>query len=88
MCGSAGLGDLLRSQKDYSGAALAYSLVDEITNPDPDLRQQADLAAGEVYDILHQRPQAVKKYEAVVALDGGNDRAAVARDRLKEPYRE
>ena len=81
------LGELLRSQKDYSGAAAAYELAGGVAQPDPDLKQQADLGAGEMYDALGKRDPAVQKYEAVLARDGATERAQRARDHLKEPYR-
>src|ERR1700723_2139556 len=39
-----GLGELLRSQKDYAGAAAAYELVAEVPQPDPEALQKANLA--------------------------------------------
>jgi hypothetical protein len=83
-----GLGDLLRSEKKYQDAATAYELVSEVTGADPELLQRANLAAGEMYDQLQKRDLAVKKYEAVVALDSGNAQADKARKRIKDAYRE
>jgi hypothetical protein len=83
-----GLGELLRSKKDFAGAAGAYELVNEAPNPDPDIRQKANLAAGEVYDLQQKRDLAMKAYEAVLTgrLDSGQ--ADQARRYLKEAYRE
>ena len=83
-----GLGDLLRSEKKYEAAAVAYELVSEVTNADPELLQKANLGAGEMYDQLQKRDLAVKKYEAVVATNSGNAEADQARKRMKEAYRE
>jgi tetratricopeptide repeat protein len=83
-----GLGDLLRSEKNYAGAAAAYDLVDDVSNPDPELLQKADLASGEMYDQLQKRDMAMKKYQSVVATNSGNDEAEKARKRMKEAYRE
>ena len=83
-----GLGDLLRSEKKYQAAAAAYELVGGVTGADPELLQKANLGAGEMYDQLQQRDLAVKKYEAVVATDGGNSIADKARKRMKDAYRE
>lgn len=83
-----GLGDLLRSEKKYSAAAVAYELVSEVTDADPELLQKANLGAGEMYDQLQQRGLAVKKYEAVVAANAGNAEADKARRRMKDAYRE
>jgi tetratricopeptide (TPR) repeat protein len=82
------LGDLLRSQKDYDGAVTAYELVNEISQPDPELKQKANLAAGEMYDLLRKREMAIKKYEEVIALNSGNGPAESARKFMKEAYRE
>jgi len=83
-----GLGDLLRSEKNYQAAAAAYELVGEVTGADPELLQKANLGAGEMYDQLQKRDLAVKKYEAVVATNSGNAEADKARKRIKEAYRE
>jgi tetratricopeptide (TPR) repeat protein len=82
------LGDLMRSQKDYQDAAAAYELVGQVAQPDPELKQRATLAAGEMYDLLLKRDLAVKKYQEVIALNAGNERAETARKRMKEAYRE
>jgi len=82
------LGDLLRSQKDYAGAVVAYEQVNEATHPDPEILQKANLAAGEVYDLLGKRDLAIKKYRAVVETDAGTPPAETANRRVKDPYRE
>jgi tetratricopeptide (TPR) repeat protein len=82
------LGDLLRGQKDYAGAAAAYELVNEAPQPDPEILQKADLGAGEMYDLLRKRDLAIKKYQAVVAADATTTLAETANRRVKEPYRE
>jgi tetratricopeptide (TPR) repeat protein len=81
------LGDLLRGQKDNAGAVAAYEQVNEIPQPDSEVLQKANLAAGEVYDILGKRDLAVKKYESVVATDPGTPFAESANHYLKEAYR-
>jgi tetratricopeptide (TPR) repeat protein len=82
------LGDLLRSEKKYAAAAAAYEQVGEVPNADPEFLQKANLGAGEMYDQLQNRDLAVKKYQAVVAVDSGNAEADKARRRMKEAYRE
>ena len=83
-----GLGDLLRSEKNYQAAAAAYELVNEVAAPDAELLQRANLGAGEMYDQLQKRDLAMKKYQAVVASNAGNGTAEEARRRMKEAYRE
>ena len=83
-----GLGELLRSKKDLTGAAAAYELVNQAPNPDPDTLQKANLAAGEMYDLLQKRDLAMKKYETVLAGNGNTGPADQARRYIKEAYRE
>ena len=83
-----GLADLLRSEKNYQAAAAAYELVSQVAGADPEFLQKANLGAGEMYDQLQKRELAVKKYQAVVAVNGGNAEADKARKRMKEAYRE
>jgi len=82
------LGDLLRSEKNYAGAATAYELVSQAPQPDSDVVQKANLGAGEMYDLLQKRDLAMARYQAVVAKDGGSASADIARKRMKEAYRE
>lgn len=81
------LGELLRDQKDYSGAALAYDEVSTVPHPDSDVLQKANLAAGEMYDRLQKRDLAVKKYQAVIAADGKSTLAETASLYIKDPYK-
>jgi tetratricopeptide (TPR) repeat protein len=83
-----GLGELLRSQKDYAGAALAYELVNEAPQPDPDTLQKANLAAGEMYDLLQKRDLAMKKYQTVLAENSSTPPAEEARKHIKAAFRE
>lgn len=81
------LGDLLRSQKDYAGAAAAYDLVALAPQPDSEVLQKANLGAGEMYDLQQKRDLATRKYQAVIATNSTSPPADTARKRLKEPYR-
>ncbi len=83
-----GLGELLRSEKSLAGAAAAYDLVNQAPNPDPDILQKANLAAGEMYDLLDKRDLAMKKYETVLAGNANTGPADQARRYIKEAYRE
>jgi hypothetical protein len=83
-----GLGELMRSQKDYAGAAGAYELISEAPDPDPELLQKANLAAGEMYDLLQKRDLAMKKYQIVLAENGSTPLAEKARAHIREAYRE
>jgi len=83
-----GLGELLRSKKDLAGAAAAYELVNDAPNPDPDILQKANLAAGQMYDLLQKRDLAMKRYETVLAGNANTGPADQARRYIKEAYRE
>ena len=81
------MGDVQRASKDDAAALGSYLLMDQVAKPDPEMKQRADLNAGELYDLQHKRELAVKKYEAAVAVDGGSDYARQARKYLKVGYR-
>jgi len=83
-----GLGELLRSQKEYAGAASAYELVSQAVEADPETLQKANLAAGEMYDLMQKRDLAMKKYEIVLAQNGSTPPAELARKHIREAYRE
>jgi len=83
-----GLGELLRTKKDFTGAAAAYELVNQARNPDPDTLQKANLAAGEMYDLLQKRELAMKAYETVLAGNANTGPADQARRYIREAYRE
>src|SRR5271169_5849479 len=81
-----GLGEVLRGQHDFAGAAEAYESVRESPTADSDQVEKANLAAGEMYDLLNQRELAVKKYQAVITANASSPGAEAARRHLKEPY--
>lgn len=83
-----GLGELLRSKKDLPAAAAAYELVNQAPNPDPDILQKANLAAGEMYDLMQKRDLAMKRYETVLAGNANTGPADQARRYIREAYRE
>lgn len=81
-----GLAEALRGQHQYDDAAKEYDFAAAARVVDPDLRQRAQLGAGEMFDLLHQRTEAVRRYEALLAMDQSSDHADLARKRLKQPY--
>ncbi len=83
-----GLGELLRNEKNLAGAAAAYELVNQAPDPDPDILQKANLAAGQMYDLLDQRDLAMKSYETVVAENANTGQADQARRYIRDAYRE
>jgi tetratricopeptide (TPR) repeat protein len=80
------LGDLFRDRKDYGGAAAAYDEVGQVSQPDPELLQKAELGAGEMYDLLKKRDLAIKRYQAAIGPGGSAALTQTARERIQEPY--
>jgi len=81
-----GLGEAARGQRQYEEAAQAYDLA-AASSPDPELRQRATLAAGQMYDVLQKRDAALEKYRAVIAENSGSGQAEMARHYMKEAYK-
>lgn len=82
-----GLGVSLRGQHEFEQAANAFDLVTTCKDADPSLVIRAYLAAGEMYDTLGRREQAVARYRDVIATGHDSDYAAAARKHLRRPYR-
>jgi len=61
-------------------------LVAQVPKPELETAQRAAIGAGEMYDLLHKRDVALKRYEAAVAVDGNSELAQTAKRRIKEPY--
>jgi hypothetical protein len=80
------LGELLRAQRNYQAAADAYNQVDTVHEPDSEVQQRANLAAGEMYDLMKKRDLALKKYETVIAENSSTPPADSARKHIKEAY--
>ncbi len=80
-----GLGEALRGQRDFAGAAEAYELAAD-KGDDPDLRQRATLAAGEMYDAQKNRDHALERYRTVIAENSGSLSAEQARHYMKQAY--
>lgn len=81
-----GLGEALRGQRDFIGAAQAYDSVNSYRQVNPELMDRSNLAAGEMYDVLNLRELALKKYQAVISAAGQSPMAEMAKKRMKRPY--
>jgi hypothetical protein len=81
-----GLADTQRGWNDIPSAALNY--VNAATQPNCSdwLRKRAQLNAGEMYDLLHQRAKAVSLYQMAAGGGGDQSQAEMARRLLKSPY--
>jgi len=81
-----GLADTQRGYNDIHGAADGYVRAAEQPNCSDWLRKRAQLNAGEMYDLLHDRGQAVRFYQMAAAGGGDQSQAADARKYLKTPF--
>jgi TolA-binding protein len=82
-----GLGDALRGQRRYTDAAQAYEQAAATPGAGAELRIRSLLDAGECRDLLDQRAEAVKDYQAAVEAGPGTSRADTARKYLRSAYR-
>jgi tetratricopeptide (TPR) repeat protein len=81
-----GMADTQRGQHDVAGAAESYLEAAEQPNCSDWLRKRAQLNAGEMFDVLHQRAKAVKLYQMASAGGGDQSQAEMARRLLVTPY--
>jgi hypothetical protein len=81
-----GLADTQRGQNDIVDAAHNYLNAAEQPNCSDWLRRRAQLNAGEMFDLLHQRDTAVKLYQMAAGGGGDQSQADAARKYLKTPY--
>jgi tetratricopeptide (TPR) repeat protein len=81
-----GLADTQRGQNLIAEAAQNY--VEAAAQPKCSdwLRRRAQLNAGQMFDLLHQRDEAVKQYQLASAGGGDQSQADAARRYLKTPY--
>lgn len=80
-----GLAETQRGYNQLPDAVKSYIQAAEQPNCSPWLRSRAQVNAGEVYDMLHQRANAVKMYQ-LAASGGDTSQADLARKYLKSPY--
>lgn len=80
------LGDALRARGQLQDAFQQYQQAGGATS-NPETRQRALLESGEISDLLSKRDEAVKEYQAAIALDGSSEQADTARKHLDKPYR-
>jgi tetratricopeptide (TPR) repeat protein len=81
-----GLADTQRGQNDIVDAAENYLKAAEQPNCSDWLRKRAQLNAGEMYDLLHQRARAVGLYQMASSGGGDQSQADAARRLMKTPY--
>ena len=81
-----GLADTERGQNDIQSAAQHYLEAANQPRCSDWLRRRAQLNAGQMFDLLHQRDVAVRQYELASAGGGDQSQADAARRFLKTPY--
>jgi len=81
-----GLGDALRGQRHYGEAAQSYEQAAATRNVGPELKIRSLLAAGQCRDLNHERPLAIRDYQAAVDAGPNTSRADTARKYLRNPY--
>jgi hypothetical protein len=81
-----GLADTQRGYNDIPGAAADYTLAAEQPSCSDWLRRRAELDAGEMYDLLHRRADAVRMYHGAAAPGGDQSQADAARKYLRSPF--
>jgi hypothetical protein len=81
-----GLADTQRGQNMVAEAAANYLAAAEQQNCSDWLRKRAQLNAGEMYDLLHDRGQAVRMYQMASSGGGDQTQAEAARKYLRTAY--
>lgn len=81
-----GLADTERGQNNIADAAKHYLEAADQPNCSDWLRKRAQLNAGEMLDLLHDRAAAVAQYQKAASGGGDQSQADTARRYLKSPY--
>jgi tetratricopeptide (TPR) repeat protein len=81
-----GLADTQRGQNQIAEAAQNYLEAASQPKCSDWLRRRAQLNAGEMFDLLHQRDKAIEQYRQASAGGGDQSQADAARRYLKTPY--
>jgi tetratricopeptide (TPR) repeat protein len=81
-----GLADTERGQNLREDAAKHYLEAASQPNSSDWIRRRSELGAGEMFDLLHDRGNAVKEYQLAAAPGGDQTQAEAARKYLKTPY--
>jgi tetratricopeptide (TPR) repeat protein len=81
-----GLGESLRGQKMYADAVAAYEKASNLPTTSPELKRRSLLAAGQVYDLMHEHDKARGEYLAVLAAGPDTSQADLARKYMRNAY--
>ena len=81
-----GMADTQRGDNDIQGAANGYMQAAMQPNCSDWLRKRAQLNAGEMYDLLKDRGNAVRMYQMAAASGGDQSQGDAARKYMKTPF--
>jgi TPR repeat protein len=81
-----GLADTQRGQNQIAEAAQNYLEASSQPKCSDWLRRRAQLNAGQMFDLLHQRDKAIEQYRQASAGGGDQSQVDAARRYLKTPY--
>ena len=81
-----GLADTQRGYGDIAGAAYGYGQVVAQPICSDWLKRRAEVDAGEMYDLLHKRDQAMQMYRAAAAPGGDQSQAELARRSMRSSF--
>jgi len=81
-----GMADTQRGYNQIKEAAFGYTQAAQQPDSSDWLRKRAELSAGQMYDLLHQRSDAVHMYQQVLQPGGDQTQAEAARKYLQTPY--
>ncbi len=81
-----GLADTQRGYNDLTSAAYGYTQAAQQPNCSDWLRKRAELNAGQMYDLLHKRDDAVRMYKAAAAPQGDQSQAEAAKRYLRSSF--
>ncbi len=81
-----GMADTERGYNMIQDAANGFTQSAEQPNSSDWLRKRAELSAGQMHDLLHQRAEAVAMYRKVLTPGGDQSQAIAAHRYLQTPY--
>lgn len=81
-----GLADSLRGQRLFGEAAAAYRQAAWQQDTGAELKRRSLVAAGQVFDLMHEREKALESYHAAIAAGPDSTQADVARRYIRSPY--
>lgn len=82
-----GLAESLKGQRKTEEALQTYELALTFPNLQPDVKIRSLLGAGQMHDVLNQRAEALKDYQAASQLDPDSRHAADAKRFMRQPFR-